>query len=45
MEYFVKRGDQRFGPYSLADLQQYVLSGNVTLEDVFIGLTGSEIRD
>jgi hypothetical protein len=33
MEYFVKRGDQRFGPYSLSDLQQYVQSGNVTLED------------
>jgi hypothetical protein len=34
MEYFVKRGDQRFGPYSLSDLQQYVQSGNVTLEDL-----------
>ena len=33
MEYFVKRGDQRFGPYSLSDLQQYVQSGHVTLED------------
>jgi GYF domain 2 len=33
MEYFVKRGEQRFGPYSLSDLQQYVQSGNVTLED------------
>lgn len=33
MEYFVKRGDQRFGPYSLLDLQQYVQAGNVTLED------------
>lgn len=33
MEYIVKRGDQRFGPYSLSDLQQYVQSGNVTLED------------
>ena len=33
MEYFVKRGDQRFGPYSLSDLQQYVQAGNVTLED------------
>jgi hypothetical protein len=33
MEYFVKRGDQRFGPYSLSDLQRYVQSGNVTLED------------
>ncbi len=34
MEYFVKRGDQRFGPYSLSDLQHYVHSGDVTLEDV-----------
>jgi len=34
MDYFVKRGDQRFGPYNLADLQQYVQSGNVTLEDL-----------
>jgi hypothetical protein len=33
MEYFVKRGDQRFGPYSLSDLQHYVQSGDVTLED------------
>lgn len=34
MEYFVKRGDQRFGPYSLTDLQQYVQSGNVATEDL-----------
>src|SRR4029077_15823346 len=34
MEYFVKRGDQRFGPYSLSDLQQYVQSGNVLVEDM-----------
>jgi len=34
MEYFVKRGDQRFGPYRLSDLQQYVQSGNLTLEDL-----------
>src|SRR5580658_10059691 len=33
MEYFVKRGDQRFGPYSLSDLQHYVQSGDLTLED------------
>jgi len=33
MEYFVKRGDERFGPYSLSDLQHYVRSGDVTLED------------
>jgi uncharacterized protein DUF4339 len=29
MEYFVKRGEQQFGPYSLSDLQGYVQSGNV----------------
>jgi hypothetical protein len=34
MEYFVKRGEERFGPYSLSDLQHYVQSGDVTLEDV-----------
>jgi hypothetical protein len=34
MEYFVKRGDQRFGPYSLSDLQQYVQSGNLVIEDL-----------
>lgn len=34
MEYFVKRGDQRYGPYSLSDLQQYVQSGNVATEDL-----------
>ena len=33
MEYFVKRGDQRFGPYSLPDLQHYVQTGDVALED------------
>src|SRR5882762_8552865 len=34
MEYFVKRGEQRFGPYSLSDLQQYVQSGNLVVEDL-----------
>ncbi|HTM38437.1 MAG TPA: DUF4339 domain-containing protein [Terriglobales bacterium] len=34
MQYFVKRGEQRFGPYTLADLQRYVQSGNIALEDV-----------
>jgi len=34
VEYFVKRGEQRFGPYSLTDLQQYVQSGNVATEDL-----------
>lgn len=34
MEYFVKRGDERYGPYSLSDLQQYVQSGNIATEDL-----------
>ena len=34
MEYFVKRGEQRFGPYGLADLQKYVQSGNLAIEDM-----------
>src|SRR5450631_3330862 len=34
MEYFVKRGEQSFGPYALADLQKYVQSGNLVLEDM-----------
>jgi hypothetical protein len=34
MQYFVKRGDQKFGPYTLAELQRYVQSGNITPEDL-----------
>ncbi|HJT72250.1 MAG TPA: DUF4339 domain-containing protein [Terriglobales bacterium] len=34
MQYFVKRGDQSFGPYSLADLQRYLQSGNVRPDDL-----------
>lgn len=34
MEYFVKRGEQRFGPYSLGDLQRYVQSGNIAADDL-----------
>jgi len=34
MQYFVKRGDQRFGPYSLSDLQRYVQSGNILSDDL-----------
>lgn len=34
MDYFVKRGDQKYGPYSLSDLQNYVQSGNVLTEDL-----------
>lgn len=34
MQYFVKRGEERFGPYSLSDLQRYVQSGNISLDDL-----------
>jgi hypothetical protein len=30
----VKRGEERFGPYSLSDLQNYVQSGNVLVADL-----------
>ena len=34
MEYQIQRGDQKFGPYSLAELQQYVQEGRVLLTDL-----------
>jgi hypothetical protein len=34
MQYFVKRGEQNFGPYSLSDLQRYVQSGNILSDDL-----------
>jgi len=34
MAYLVKRGEQTFGPYGLTDLQRYVQSGNVLLDDL-----------
>jgi len=34
MKYLVKRGAEQFGPYSLADIQQYVQSGNISLGDL-----------
>jgi len=34
MGYLIKRGDQSWGPYSLTDLQRYVQSGNVLLDDL-----------
>jgi hypothetical protein len=34
MQYFVKRGEQSFGPYSLSDLQKYVQSGNIVVDDL-----------
>jgi hypothetical protein len=34
MEYFVRRGEQQFGPYALSDLQEYVQSGHLLLGDM-----------
>jgi hypothetical protein len=34
VQYFVKRGTERFGPYSLSDLQRYVQSGNIATDDL-----------
>jgi hypothetical protein len=31
MNYFIKREEKEYGPYSLADLQKYVASGNILL--------------
>ena len=34
MNYFVSRGDQQYGPYSLADLQKYLAQGNILPTDL-----------
>jgi hypothetical protein len=34
MSYFIKRGEQNYGPYTLAELQRYVQSGNISLQDM-----------
>ncbi|GAC1670362.1 MAG: hypothetical protein PVS2B2_00840 [Candidatus Acidiferrum sp.] len=34
MDYFVRRGEQEFGPYTLAELQEYVQSGRVLAGDL-----------
>jgi hypothetical protein len=34
MNYFIKRDTTEYGPYTLADLQKYVASGNVLLTDL-----------
>jgi hypothetical protein len=34
MNYFVKRDNQEFGPYSLAEMQRYVAAGNILLTDL-----------
>jgi hypothetical protein len=34
MKYFLKRGEEKYGPYSLAELQKYVQTGNIAMTDV-----------
>jgi hypothetical protein len=34
MNYFIKRDLSEYGPYTLADLQKYVASGNILLTDL-----------
>src|SRR5262252_6566507 len=34
MNYWVSRGGQQYGPYSLADLQKYVAAGNILPNDM-----------
>lgn len=34
MEYFIQRGEQKFGPYTLAELQQYVQAGSIFPTDL-----------
>ncbi len=37
MNYWVSRGGQQYGPYSLADLQKYVAQGNIVGTDLACG--------
>lgn len=34
MDYFIKRGDQKAGPYSLSDLQRQVQAGSISAQDL-----------
>lgn len=34
MDYFIQRGEEKFGPYTLAELQEYVQSGSVLPSDL-----------
>src|SRR5947199_212205 len=33
MEYFVRRGEQQFGPYTLAEMQEYAQAGRILPTD------------
>src|ERR1700740_123756 len=34
MEYFVQRGEQKFGPYTLAEMQEYAQAGRILPTDL-----------
>src|SRR5260370_17605971 len=34
MKYFIQRGLNEYGPYTLADLQRYVAQGNIAMTDL-----------
>jgi hypothetical protein len=34
MNYFISRDGTQYGPYTLADLQRYVASGNILVTDL-----------
>ncbi|MFI5104175.1 MAG: DUF4339 domain-containing protein, partial [Terriglobales bacterium] len=34
MKYYIQRGLNEYGPYTLADLQRYIASGNIQLSDL-----------
>lgn len=42
MKYYVSRAGQQYGPYSLADLQRYVASGNILPTDLACGEGGAQ---
>src|SRR5437773_2138987 len=42
MKYYVSRGGQQYGPYSLPDLQRYVASGNILPTDLACGEGGAQ---
>jgi hypothetical protein len=42
MNYWINRGGQQYGPYSLADLQRYVASGNILPTDLARGESMSQ---
>jgi len=37
MKYYISRGGQQFGPYTMADLRNYVAQGNILLTDLACG--------